>query len=126
MNGVTLWVTLTEIMEAAKARWGISQDTVLLPFTRGRRTKIDGRAQKYPASIKLRLHRFHRPNQALAPSTVMATLAHEIAHLTKGCWDHGPAHRAKTREVAEWIRGLGYPVSTRLFRGSFPRKRKRA
>jgi hypothetical protein len=115
VDDVTLWTTLTEIVEAAKARWGIDSRTVLVPFTRkGCRRRRLGEAHLRPPMIKLRLHRYHRPKVALAATTIMSTLAHEIAHLCKGCYEHGPAHRAKSREVAAWMREMGYPVAPQL------------
>lgn len=60
------------------------------------------------AVIELRLHRTHRPRQPLKRSTIMAALAHELAHLKVG--DHNAAHGELTRKLASWLREQGQPV----------------
>ena len=117
-NPALLWLDLVELLEAAKTRFGLPRDLRLSPTRRRAGTTMDGKADKYPPRIQLRLYRYNRPNQAFAVSTVMAILAHELAHFVKGGWDHGPEHRRITREVAAWIREQGYPVSTQLFAGT--------
>jgi len=58
--------------------------------------------------IELRVHRSHRPRQALKRSTIMAALAHELAHLKVD--DHNAAHGELTRKIASWLKEQGQPV----------------
>jgi hypothetical protein len=60
------------------------------------------------AVIELRVHRSHRPRQALKRSTIMAALAHELAHLKVD--DHNAAHGELTRKIAGWLKEQGQPV----------------
>lgn len=114
-----LWIDLVELLDRAKSRFKLREGIRLEPVRRRyTHTTMDGKAHRYPPRIQLRLNRYRRPSQALKPSTVMATLAHEIAHFVKGGWDHGPEHRRITREVAQWIRGQGYDVAPQLFAGT--------
>lgn len=59
--------------------------------------------------IYLRIHRVNRPRQALRRSTVMAALAHELAHMRYDV--HGAEHGELTREIATWLRAEGQPVA---------------
>lgn len=63
---------------------------------------------KFPM-IELRVHRSHRPRQPLKRSTVMAALAHELAHLKIDA--HNAQHGELTRKIAGWLREQGQPVS---------------
>lgn len=114
-----LWLDLAELLDRAKSRFRLPAGIRLEPVRRRyTHTRMDGNAHRYPPRIQLRLHRVNRPRRAVSPSTIMATLAHEIAHFVRGGWDHGPTHRKHTREVAAWIREQGYPVAPRLFSGT--------
>lgn len=59
--------------------------------------------------IELRLHRANRPRQSLKRSTIMACLAHELAHLKHD--NHDAQHGELTRELASYLRSQGQPVS---------------
>ncbi|MGH8899427.1 MAG: hypothetical protein ACRDZ4_20975 [Egibacteraceae bacterium] len=125
-----LWTDLYELTVAACRRFGLVEP-ILEPMTRRRRCKMDGDCVRGPGRtpvVRLRLHRYHRPRQALARSTIMATLAHELAHLAAGCWNHGRAHDAMAQAIAAWLREQGQPVSSRIKQGSHPdtnRKKRR-
>lgn len=58
--------------------------------------------------LYIRVHQLSNPRKALAASTIIRTLAHELAHL--GVWKHGPAHRETEREVLVLIGELGYDM----------------
>lgn len=58
--------------------------------------------------IKIRIHQLNRPNAPLKTSTILHTLAHELAHLRQ--WEHGKAHRAFTKEIIQFMQELGYDV----------------
>ncbi len=56
--------------------------------------------------LSIRIHQLHKPRIALATSTILRTLAHELAHLRE--WDHGKAHRAFEEEIVYYMKELGY------------------
>ncbi len=56
--------------------------------------------------LYIRIHHLNRPRKAMATSTILRTLAHELAHLR--CWKHGPAHRKFEREIINFIQELGH------------------
>ncbi len=56
----------------------------------------------------IRVHQLHRPRIPLATSTILRTLAHELAHLRE--WDHGKAHREFEEEIVDYIKESGYDV----------------
>lgn len=58
--------------------------------------------------LSIRIHQLNRPRVALATSTILRTLAHELAHLR--VWDHGKAHTAFEEEIVEYMQELGYKV----------------
>ena len=122
MANATIWADLHALGAKAAKRFGLPKAFRLAPLPKRSRCKIDGDCSRR-GSIRLRVHRYHRPNQALKRSTILATFAHELAHLRE--WEHGAAHRALAREIAEWIREQGHPVSARLFKGTYPRRTKR-
>jgi hypothetical protein len=110
MPSVVLWTELDELAVKAAKLFGF-RPPILVPTHRRYRCKRDGFATngRQPV-IELRVHRYHRPRQALKRSAIMATFAHELAHLAPGCWEHGAAHCAKTREIATWLIEQGQPV----------------
>jgi len=58
--------------------------------------------------LSIRIHQLNHPNKALATSTILRTLSHELAHLRE--WEHGKSHRAFDREIIAFIRDLGYDI----------------
>ncbi len=56
--------------------------------------------------LYIRIHQLNKPRVALAKSTILQTLAHELAHLRQ--WNHGAAHRAFEDEIMAFIRKTGY------------------
>jgi hypothetical protein len=59
--------------------------------------------------IKIRIHQLNRVNRPLKTSTILNTLAHELAHLKY--WDHGREHLNFTKEIVQYIADLGYEVA---------------
>lgn len=55
--------------------------------------------------LEIRIHRLNS-KKPLAASTIIRTLAHELAHLRE--WKHGPAHKAFETEILKYILELGY------------------
>jgi len=66
-------------------------------------------------TLRIRLHRLGRVTRLLTRSTIMATLAHELAHM-KGL-EHNAAHGELTRQIADWLRTQGQPVGHQLHSG---------
>jgi len=58
--------------------------------------------------LSIRVHQLNKPRVALATSTILRTLAHELAHLQE--WDHGKAHKAFEEEIVAYMKELGYDV----------------
>ena len=58
--------------------------------------------------IRIRIHQLNRPNRPLKTTTILDTLAHELAHLRN--WNHGEAHREFQAEIIDFIKSLGYTV----------------
>lgn len=131
MPNATVWTELHDLAARASAKFGTPKDILFEPLLPRNRAKMDGQSWRYPGGtpmIQLRVHRYHRPRQSLRRSTIMATFAHELAHL--GAWgerpEHGPKWRVLVEDIAAWLRGQGQPVSTNLRHGTYPRcKRKR-
>ena len=121
---LVLWAEMEDLVRKAVTRFGIPRRTRLTALRKTYRPKRLGDAGKPHNVIRLRVHHHGNPARALRPSVVLATLAHEIAHLVPRSYNHGPTHRKRTKEVAEWLREKGYDVSPRLQRGWFPRKRR--
>jgi hypothetical protein len=124
---VTLWTELHAIALRAARRFGTPRRVVIKPLLTHGRPKKDGdalrQAQATP-QVRIRVHRYHRPRQALKRSTIMATFAHELAHLAT--WEEKPAHGprwwALAREIAAWLRDVErQPVSSQLRHGTYPR-----
>lgn len=103
------------------------------PMPTNRKTVHDGDCAPYAGLIRLRLHRIGRPSQPLSRSSIMAALAHELAHLAgkdrlgRMGYDHGAEHGELTRRIAQWLREQGQPVGHKLHTGvARSRRRKRA
>lgn len=57
-------------------------------------------------TLYIRIHQLKNPNKPLSSSTILRTLAHELAHLK--VWNHGPEHRAFEKEIVEFMKEQGY------------------
>jgi len=124
----TVWTDLQGLVASLTRAFSLEAEPILEAFDRRRRRKSDGDCLRTVGTtpiVRVRVHRFHRPRQALSRSTIFAAFAHEMAHLAPGCWRHGERHDAKTREIAVWILARGYPVSRSLKHGSHPFAYKR-
>lgn len=94
MSSILVWREVAVLARRAQKRFG------LRTYTIGPETHP--RARRYGAcseagAITLRVHVLGRPSRPLKRSTILRTLAHELAHLRE--WDHGRAHRALTQEI---------------------------
>ena len=85
--------------------------------------RLDGLCWPVKGLVMIRLQRVGRPTQPLRRSTIMATLAHELAHLREP--NHDRAHGDLTRLIAAWLRLRGQPVAHRLHSGTGRSRRAR-
>lgn len=133
MADVTLWRDICVLAKRAEREFGLPS-CFIVPFLGNGR--MDGDCFCAPGSgnrrfIRLRVHRvrMHRKgvwkprNAPVSRSTILSSLAHELAHLK--VLEHGPEHRALTRSIAEWIEEQGHAVAPKLYAPSFGRKRYR-
>jgi hypothetical protein len=58
--------------------------------------------------LSIRIHQLNKPRVPLATSTILDTLAHELAHLRE--WGNGPSHKVFHEEIKEFMRELGHNV----------------
>ncbi len=58
--------------------------------------------------LYIRVNQLNKPRVALAASTILNTLAHELAHLKY--WGHGRKHREFEKEIINYMDELGYDV----------------
>jgi len=120
-NTVVLWKDIHEVAEKVAKYYGLKYSKIL-PETRKlakhygecrpcdkcyRAEHIDERNCS-DKILSIRVHQLNKPRVPLATSTILRTLAHELAHLR--CWDHGRAHRAFEDEIVEYMKELGYDV----------------
>lgn len=118
-NTVVLWRDIYDISQKVAKYYGLSYSKIL-PETRklakhyGECTACDKcvRAEhidELNCSDKIlfiRVHQLNKPKVALATSTILRTLAHELAHLRY--WYHGKDHRVFEAEIVGYIKELGY------------------
>ena len=118
-NSIVLWKDIHEIAQKVCKHYGLSYGKIV-PETR-KQTKHYGECQPCDKCMNaehideincnekilfIRIHQLNRPRIALATSTILQTLAHELAHLRQ--WKHGPAHRGFEDEIMDFIRELGH------------------
>jgi hypothetical protein len=111
------WADVVELGRRAARHFKLRRAATLRiePMRPLRRTRADGRCWPYLGRIVLRVHRVGRPRQSLRHSTVMAALAHELAHLPG--YGHDAKHGDLTRRIAAWLREQRQPVAHKLFDG---------
>jgi hypothetical protein len=127
-NNFTIWAEVVRLARRAARRFSLLPDAEKLwidAYEPHRTREQDGecRTREFDknlprgmARIIVRLHRAHRIRTPLAVSTVMGTLAHELAHLK--VTGHGADHGELTREIAAWMRTQGVPVTRLLHSAS--------
>lgn len=120
---VTAWAQIHRAGVAAAVHFGLRLRGLRIePEYPNRRLRDDGGCWPHTGRIRLRVHRVGRPHSPLAVSTIMATLAHELAHLR--CLTHDAAHGSLTRDIAAWFRAQGLPVAHKLHSNTGGRKRR--
>jgi len=120
-NSIVLWKDIHEIAQIVCKYYGLSYSRIV-PETR-KLAKHYGECRPCDKCIKaehiderncsdkilsIRIHQLNKPRIALATSTILRTLAHELAHLRE--WDHGKAHRAFEEEIVDYMKELGHDV----------------
>lgn len=105
---VILWKELHEIADKVCKHFGLKYNA-LLPETR-KQVRFYGECVQTSKgkNIYIRIHQLGKPKRPLASSTILNTLAHELAHLKY--WEHGQKHRDFEGEILDFIRELGYGV----------------
>jgi predicted metal-dependent hydrolase len=103
---VIFWKEVHEVADKVSKHFGLKYNTIV-PETR-KLARCYGECRSTPKGMNIfvRVHQLKNPRRPLAASTILRTLAHEMAHLKH--WGHGPAHRAFTREIVEYIKELEY------------------
>ena len=120
-SSIVLWKDIHEIAQIVCKYYGLSYSRIV-PETR-KLTKHYGECRPCEKCINaehiderncsdkilsIRIHQLNRTRVALATSTILRTLAHELAHLRE--WDHGKAHRAFEEEIVDYMKELGHDV----------------
>lgn len=121
-NSVVLWKDIHEISNKLCKYYGLSYSKIL-PETR-KQARHFGECRPCEKCCKashvderncnekilyIRTHHLNKPRKPLATSTILRTLAHELAHLR--CWDHGKDHREFEEELVAHMRELGYRIA---------------
>ena len=120
-SSILLWKNTYEIADKVCKHYGLSYGKIV-PETR-KLARHYGECRPCPKCIKaehidyrncnekvlsIRIHQLNHSKRALASSTILRTLAHELAHLRE--WEHGREHRAFEKEIITFIRDLGYEI----------------
>ena len=120
-NTVVLWKDIHEIAQRVAKYYGLRYGKIV-PETR-RQAKHYGECRPCDKCsnaehineincsekiLYIRVHQLNKPRVPLATSTILRTLAHELAHLRE--WNHGKAHTAFEEEIVEYMKELGYDV----------------
>ncbi len=120
-SSIVLWKDIHEIAQLVCKHYGLSYGRIV-PELR-KQTKHYGECRPCDKCVNsehidevncnekilyIRIHQLNKPRVALATSTILQTLAHELAHLRQ--WKHGAAHRSFEEEIMAFIRETGYIV----------------
>lgn len=115
MPSATLWVDIVRLGRKAARHFKLtSRRIVFEPIMPRPGLAADGGCHKHGPlgsqlpHIYLRVFRVNRPRSPLRRSTIMASLAHELAHLRHD--DHLAPHGELTRQIAAWLKEQGQPV----------------
>lgn len=120
-TSIMLWKDIHEIADKVCKYYGLRYSKIL-PETR-KLAKHYGECRACDKCVKaehienkncnekvlfIRIHQLNKTRRPLATSTILRTLAHELAHLRE--WEHGKAHRKFEKEITTFIRELGYEI----------------
>lgn len=121
MANATVWTDAVELARRAVSQFELTRRRLIFePMPRGA-TKDGicwpaGEPGSSYATIYIRVHRVGKPRQAIQRSTIMAALAHELAHLRHP--GHDADHGELTRQIAAWLKEQGEPVSHIIHSGT--------
>ena len=121
MASILLWRDIYQIADKVALEFNLPYGTIV-PETRKKAwwfgeafscEKCRRKGIEYEASCKskiiyIRTHCLNKPHKPLSPSTILRTLAHELAHIRE--WTHGPQHTKLEKEIVLFIKQLGYEV----------------
>jgi hypothetical protein len=103
---IILWKEIHEIANKVCKHFRLKYNAIL-PETR-KQVRFYGECVQTPKgkNIYIRIHQLGRPRRPLAASTILDTLAHELAHLRH--WGHDKKHKELHKQILVFIRELGY------------------
>ena len=120
-NSIVLWKDIQEVADKVCKHYGLSYGKILpetrklaqhygecQPCEKCERAEHINETNCKEKVLFIRIHQLNKPRIALATSTILRTLAHELAHLRH--WDHGKAHRQFEKEIVAFMQKLGYEV----------------
>jgi hypothetical protein len=117
-NSIVLWKEIQEIADKVCKHYGLTYGKIL-PETR-KLVRLYGECQPCDKCSRaehinykncsekvlyIRIHQLNRPRKALSTSTILRTLAHELAHLRY--WNHTKEHKGFEKEIVDFMRGMG-------------------
>lgn len=118
-NSIVLWKDIHEITQKVCKHYGFTYGKIvpetrkqtkhygeILPCDKCQNSEHIDEVNCNEKILYIRIHQLNKPRVALATSTILKTLAHELAHLQE--WKHGAEHRAFEDEIVELIKELGY------------------
>lgn len=118
-NSIVLWQDIHEVAQKVCKHYNMSYGKII-PETR-KQTRHYGECRpcdkcansEYINEINcnekilsIRIHQLNKPRTPLESSTIINTLAHELAHLRE--WKEGRAHKFFENEIIQFIKELGY------------------
>lgn len=101
MADLTRWRDLLVLAKLAERHFGL-RFRGLEPMTHPR-ARMYGDCD-HRGAIRLRVHHLHSTGRPLAWSTILRTLAHELAHTHPEGWEHGTRHRELERAILAFWR----------------------
>ena len=120
-NTVVLWKDIYEVSDKVAKHYGLTYSKIIpetrmqtrhygecVPCDKCHNAEHIDELNCNEKILSIRVHQLNKPRVALATSTILRTLAHELAHLRE--WVHGKQHREFEKEIVEYMKELGYDV----------------
>jgi len=114
-NNILAWREIVRITDAVCRRYNLTYGDIV-PET-DLRVRYYGEARACDICIKncrpercrektitIRIHQYKKPHIPLSNTTIIRTLAHELAHLDPRCWHHSKEHKQLTDEIIKFIK----------------------
>lgn len=117
MTDVTIWTDVVALGRRIVREFDLypaPKQVVFEPLSDHPQRRADGfcHDDTNPPKVEIRLHCVGKRRRPLRRSTIMSTLAHELAHFR--CPRHDAEHGELTREIAAWLKAHGQTVSRRM------------